>query len=80
MPATAPGGKSSSTVVFVQGELLVALDRGGKNHLFSLERSSLTELRRVTNDSGPWKWNRPSRRRGRGSCSSRPAMALPSCT
>ncbi|HWH03211.1 MAG TPA: Ig-like domain-containing protein [Gemmatimonadales bacterium] len=51
--ATAPGGKSSSTVVFVQGELVVALDRGGKNHLFSLERSSLTELRRVTNDSGP---------------------------
>ncbi|MGH8860880.1 MAG: Ig-like domain-containing protein, partial [Jatrophihabitantaceae bacterium] len=51
--ATAPGGKSSSTVVFVQGEILVALDRGGKNHLYSLERSSLTELRRVTNDSGP---------------------------
>ncbi|HKV72595.1 MAG TPA: Ig-like domain-containing protein [Gemmatimonadales bacterium] len=51
--ATAPGGKSASTVVFVQGELVVALDRGGKNHLYSLERSSLTELRRVTNDSGP---------------------------
>ncbi|HEX4561045.1 MAG TPA: Ig-like domain-containing protein, partial [Gemmatimonadales bacterium] len=51
--ATAPGGKSSSTAVFVQGELVVALDRGGKNHLYSLERSSLTELRRVTNDSGP---------------------------
>ncbi|HZH40550.1 MAG TPA: Ig-like domain-containing protein, partial [Gemmatimonadales bacterium] len=51
--ATAPGGKSASAVVFVQGELVVALDRGGKNHLYSLERSSLTELRRVTNDSGP---------------------------
>ena len=51
--ATAPGGKSSATAVFVQGELVVALDRGGKNHLYSLERSSLTELRRVTNDSGP---------------------------
>lgn len=51
--ATAPGGKSATTDVLVQGELLVALDRGGKNHLYSLERSSLTGLRRVTNDSGP---------------------------
>jgi len=52
--ATAPGGKSSSTVVFVQGEMVVSLNRGGgdKYHFFSLERSSLTELRRVTGDSG----------------------------
>lgn len=50
--ATAPGGKTAVTTVFVQGEILVALDRGGRNHLYSLERSSLAELRRVTTDSG----------------------------
>jgi len=50
--ASAPGGKSASVVVFVQGELLFASDRqGGKLHLYSLERSSLTEMRRVTTDS-----------------------------
>ena len=51
--ATAPGGKSASALVFVQGEILLASDRqGGKLHLFSLERSTLTDLRRVTADSG----------------------------
>ena len=50
--ATAPGGKSASATVFVQGEILVASDRpGGKFHLYSFERSGLTELRRVTTDS-----------------------------
>ena len=52
--ATAPGGKTSKADIFVQGEILVASDRGGRGgryQLYSLERANLAELRRVTGDS-----------------------------
>lgn len=52
--ATAPGGKTAKAEIFVQGEILVASDRGGRGgryQLYSLERANLAEFRRVTADS-----------------------------
>jgi uncharacterized protein YjdB len=49
--ATAPGGSSDTAVVFVQGEILVSSSRGGRLQLYSIERSNLASLRRVTGDT-----------------------------
>ena len=52
--ATAPGGKTASVDVFVQGEILVASTRGGgggKFELYALERSNLAALRKVGADT-----------------------------
>ncbi len=49
--ATAPGGRSVAADLFVQGEMLVASNRGGRYQLFALERGNLSQLRRVTDDT-----------------------------
>ena len=49
--ATAPGGSSDTAEVFVQGEILVAATRGGRFHLYSIERSNLANLRRLSADT-----------------------------
>src|SRR5574341_129310 len=43
--AVAPGGKTASVEVLVQGEMLVASTRGGRFQLYALERSNLAALR-----------------------------------
>ncbi|MBI1967418.1 MAG: Ig-like domain-containing protein [Gemmatimonadetes bacterium] len=50
--ATAPGGKTATVDVFVQGEILVAKTRNGKFELYALERSNLAALRKVSADTG----------------------------
>ena len=45
--ATAPGGKTSTVDVFVQGEMLVSSNRAGRFELYALERSNLAALRKV---------------------------------
>ena len=61
--ATAPGGSSDTTEVFVQGEILVSSTRGGggaggggggggaRSRLYAIERSNLALLRPVTTDT-----------------------------
>jgi dipeptidyl aminopeptidase/acylaminoacyl peptidase len=49
--ATAPGGKTASTDVFVQGEILVSSTRSGKPQLYALERTNLGALRKVGSDT-----------------------------
>ena len=51
--ATAPGGKSATADVYVEGELLLAGSRGsgGKLQLYWVDRSNLVDLRRATNDT-----------------------------
>lgn len=52
--ATAPGGKTTSADVFVQGEIIVASNRLGKRtELFALERTNLAAWRKVSSDSIP---------------------------
>jgi len=51
--ATAPGGKSAATELYVQGEILVASNRSGKYELYATERADLTALRRITKDTTP---------------------------
>jgi len=50
--ATAPGGKSASTEVFVEDELLLVSSRGGATRLYWLDRSNLAGLRRASADTG----------------------------
>ncbi len=52
--ATAPGGKSTTADVYVEGELLLAGSRGGggKFQLYWVDRANLADLRRATNDTG----------------------------
>ncbi len=50
--ATAPGGKTATTDVIVQGEIIVASNRGGKFQLFAADRSNLAQLRKVSADTG----------------------------
>jgi uncharacterized protein YjdB len=49
--ATAPSGKNAILDVFVQGELLLASSRSGKLQLYAVERGSLGDLRRLTDDT-----------------------------
>jgi len=49
---TAPGGKTAAATVYVLGEIVVASSRGGKFHLYSIERSNLSQLRPVSADTG----------------------------
>ncbi len=49
--ATAPGGKTATADVIVQGEILVASNRGGKFQLYAADRSNLAQLRRVSADT-----------------------------
>jgi uncharacterized protein YjdB len=49
--ATAPGGKTTTADVFVQGEIVVSSSRGGKFQLYSAERSNLAQLHRVSQDT-----------------------------
>ena len=46
--ATAPGGKSSTADVFVIGEIVVASSRAGKFQLYSVDRSNLSQLTKLT--------------------------------
>ena len=50
--ATAPGGKIAGADVYVMGEIIVASSRGGKFHLYSIERSNLSQLRPLSADTG----------------------------
>jgi uncharacterized protein YjdB len=50
--ATAPGGKTATVDVFVQGEIVVASTRTGKFELYAVERANLAALRRIGTDSG----------------------------
>jgi uncharacterized protein YjdB len=45
--ATAPGGRTSTVDVFVQGEILVSSNRSGRFELYALERTNLAALRKV---------------------------------
>ena len=45
--ATAPGGRTSTVEVFVQGEILVSSNRTGRFELYSLERTNFAALRKV---------------------------------
>jgi uncharacterized protein YjdB len=49
--ATAPGGKSATVDVFVQGEFVVASSRSGPFQLYVGDRSNLAQLRRLVGDS-----------------------------
>jgi Tol biopolymer transport system component len=49
--ATAPGGKTATSDVFVQGEILVTSTRGGRPQLYALERTNLAALRKVGTDT-----------------------------
>jgi uncharacterized protein YjdB len=49
--ATAPGGAHATADVFVQGEIGVVSSRSGRFLLYCLERSDLTQLHRVGDDS-----------------------------
>jgi uncharacterized protein YjdB len=49
--ATAPGGKSATVEVFVQGDFVVASSRSGPYQLYVGERSNLAQLRRLVGDS-----------------------------
>jgi len=49
--ATAPGGKRASAEVFVQGEIVVASSRAGRFQLYSTERSNLSQLRKIVEDT-----------------------------
>ncbi|HEV2669915.1 MAG TPA: Ig-like domain-containing protein [Gemmatimonadales bacterium] len=46
--ATAPGGKTSTADVFVVGEIVVASSRAAKFQLYSVERSNLSQLTKLT--------------------------------
>lgn len=50
--ATAPGGRTATADVFVQGEILVASNRSGRFELYALERTNLAALRKVGSDTG----------------------------
>jgi Tol biopolymer transport system component len=49
---TAPGGKTASAEVYGLGEIVVASSRGGRFHLYSIERSNLAQLKPVSADTG----------------------------
>lgn len=49
--ATAPGGKTAAAAVFIQGEILVASNRGGRFQLYAAERANLAQLRRISEDT-----------------------------
>ena len=49
--ATAPGGRSATVDVFVQGEFVVASSRAGAFELYVGERSNLAQLRRLVADT-----------------------------
>jgi TolB protein len=49
--ATAPGGKTAVSDVFVQGEILVASSRKGKFQLYAVDRSNLADLRKISADT-----------------------------
>lgn len=49
--ATAPGGKTAASDVFVQGEVVVASSRKGKFQLYAVDRSNLADLRKVSADT-----------------------------
>jgi uncharacterized protein YjdB len=49
--ATAPGGKTAVSDVFVQGEILVASSRKGRFQLYAVDRSNLADLRKVSADT-----------------------------
>jgi Tol biopolymer transport system component len=49
--ATAPGGKTATVDVFVQGDFLVASSRSGPFQLYVGERSNLAQLHRLVPDS-----------------------------
>lgn len=49
--ATAPGGKTASAEVFVQGEMLVTRTRNNRSELLALERTNLAALRKVGTDT-----------------------------
>ena len=49
--ATAPGGKTATVDVFVQGEFLVASSRSGPFQLYVGERSNLAQLSRLAADT-----------------------------
>ncbi|HUL03293.1 MAG TPA: Ig-like domain-containing protein [Gemmatimonadales bacterium] len=51
LTATAPGGMRATLEVFVQGEVAFVSSRSGRFQLYAVERSSLTQLRRVGDDS-----------------------------
>jgi uncharacterized protein YjdB len=46
--ATAPGGKTATADVFVVGEIVVASSRAGKFQLYSVDRSNLSQLTKLT--------------------------------
>jgi len=50
--ATAPGGKTATADVFVQGEILVSSTRAGTPQLYALERTNLAALRKVGTEGG----------------------------
>jgi Tol biopolymer transport system component len=49
--ATAPGGNRAMVDVFVQGEIGFISSRSGRFQLYTVERSNLTQLRRVGDDT-----------------------------
>src|SRR2546426_861109 len=49
--ATAPGGKTATADVIVQGEIIVASNRSGKFQLYAADRSNLAQLRKVSVDT-----------------------------
>jgi len=51
LTATAPGGQRATLDVFVQGEIVFVSSRSGRFQAYALERSNLTQLRRVSDDS-----------------------------
>lgn len=49
--ATAPGGKSATTDVFVQGEIVLASSRSGRFQLYAAERANIAQLRKIADDT-----------------------------
>ena len=49
--ATAPGGKTAVSDVYVQGEMVVASSRKGRFQLYAVDRSNLADLRKISADT-----------------------------
>lgn len=49
--ATAPGGKTAVSDVYVQGEIVVASSRKNKFQLYAVDRSNLADLRKISADT-----------------------------
>jgi TolB protein len=49
--ATAPGGKTAVSDVYVQGEIVVASSRKGKFQLYAVDRSNLADLHKISADT-----------------------------